>query len=153
MDNFDHNILALMQTDVSLSVGEIAERVALSKTACWRRIQKLEEAGVIRAKVALLNPEALNLGLSVYVSIRTNQHNEDWARQFGAVIDQIPEVLEVYRMSGDLDYLLKAVVSDMPGYDRLYKKLIEADLFDVSSSFVMETIKQTTALPLDNIRG
>ncbi len=153
MDNFDHNILALMQTDVSLSVGEIAERVALSKTACWRRIQKLEEAGVIRAKVALLNPEALNLGLSVYVSIRTNQHNEKWARQFGAVIDQIPEVLEVYRMSGDLDYLLKAVVSDMPGYDRLYKKLIEADLFDVSSSFVMETIKQTTALPLDNIRG
>ena len=153
MDNFDHNILALMQTDVSLSVGEIAERVALSKTACWRRIQKLEEAGVIRGKVALLNPEALNLGLSVYVSIRTNQHNEDWARQFGAVIDQIPEVLEVYRMSGDLDYLLKAVVSDMPGYDRLYKKLIEADLFDVSSSFVMETIKQTTALPLDNIRG
>ena len=152
MDNFDHNILALMQTDVSLSVGEIAERVALSKTACWRRIQKLEEAGVIRSKVALLNPEALNLGLSVYVSIRTNQHNEDWARQFGAVIDQIPEVLEVYRMSGDLDYLLKAVVSDMPGYDRLYKKLIEANLFDVSSSFVMETIKQTTALPLDNIR-
>ncbi len=152
MDNFDHNILALMQTDVSLSVGEIAERVALSKTACWRRIQKLEEAGVIRGKVALLNPEALNLGLSVYVSIRTNQHNEDWARQFGAVIDQIPEVLEVYRMSGDLDYLLKAVVSDMAGYDRLYKKLIEADLFDVSSSFVMETIKQTTALPLDNIR-
>ena len=153
MDNFDHNILALMQTDVSLSVGEIAERVALSKTACWRRIQKLEEAGVIRAKVALLNPEALNLGLSFYVSIRTNQHNEEWARQFGAVIDQIPEVLEVYRMSGDLDYLLKAVVSDMPGYDRLYKKLIEADIFDVSSSFVMETIKQTTALPLDNIRG
>jgi len=152
LDNFDRHILELMQADVSLSVGEIAERVALSKTACWRRIQKLEEAGVIRAKVALLNPEALDLALTVYVSIRTNQHNEAWASQFGAVIDQIPEVLEVYRMSGDLDYLLKAVVNDMAGYDRLYKKLIEADLFDVSSSFVMETMKQTTALPLDSIR-
>jgi Lrp/AsnC family transcriptional regulator len=152
LDNFDRHILELMQADVSLSVGEIADRVALSKTACWRRIQKLEEAGVIRGRVALLNPEALDLSLTVYVSIRTNQHNETWAGQFGTVIDQIPEVLEVYRMSGDLDYLLKAVVSDMAGYDRLYKKLIEADLFDVSSSFVMETMKQTTALPLDNIR-
>ncbi len=152
MDNFDRNILELMQADASLSVGAIAERVALSKTACWRRIQKLEQEGVIRGRVALLDAEALNLGLTVYVSVRTNQHNEDWAGQFGTVVDQIPEVLEVYRMSGDLDYLLKAVVSDMAGYDRLYKKLIEADLFDVSSSFVMETMKQTTALPLDSIR-
>ncbi|MEP5837508.1 MAG: Lrp/AsnC family transcriptional regulator [Marinobacter sp.] len=149
MDNFDRNILALMQRDASLSVGDIAERVALSKTACWRRIQKLEREGVIRARVALLNPEALDLGLTVYVSVRTNQHNENWATQFAAVIEHIPEVLEVYRMSGDLDYLIKAVVSDMPGYDRLYKKLIEANLFDVSSSFVMETMKQTTELPLE----
>jgi Lrp/AsnC family transcriptional regulator len=151
MDNFDRKILELMQRDASLSVGEIAEQVALSKTACWRRIQKLEQAGVIRSKVALLNPEAVNLGLAVYVSVRTNQHNDQWAAQFSAVVEGIPEVLEVYRMSGDLDYLLKAVVSDMPGYDRLYKKLIEADLFDVSSSFVMETLKQTTELPLSGL--
>ena len=153
MDNFDRHILDLMQTDASLSVGNIADRVALSKTACWRRIQKLEKAGVIRGRVALLDAAALNLSLTVYVSIRTHQHNEKWADQFREVIDAIPDVLEVYRMSGDLDYLLKAVVTDMEGYDRLYKKLIEADLFDVSSSFVMETIKQTTALPLDSIQG
>jgi len=150
MDNFDHKILALMQRDASLSVGEVADRVALSKTACWRRIQKLEQAGVIRGKVALLNPDALNLGLTVYISVRTNQHNDQWAHKFNAVVEDIPEVLEVYRMSGDLDYLMKAVVSDMAGYDRLYKKLIVADLFDVSSSFVMETMKQTTELPLGN---
>ena len=151
MDNFDRKILDLMQSDASLSVGDIADRVALSKTACWRRIQKLEKAGVIRGRVALLDAAALNLSLTVYVSIRTNQHNEKWAGPFREVIDAIPDVLEVYRMSGDLDYLVKAVVTDMEGYDRLYKKLIEADLFDVSSSFVMETIKQTTALPLDSI--
>jgi Lrp/AsnC family transcriptional regulator len=152
LDNFDLKILDLMQRDASLSVGDIADRVALSKTACWRRIQKLEQAGIIRGRVALLDAIALNLGLTVYVSVRTNQHNETWANQFREVIETIPDVLEVYRMSGDLDYLIKAVVSDMEGYDRLYKKLIEADLFDVSSSFVMETIKQTTALPLDSIR-
>ncbi len=150
MDNFDLKILEIMQRDASLSVGEIADRVALSKTACWRRIQKLEQTGVIRGKVALLNPEALNLGLTVYISVRTNQHNDQWAQQFNAVVEDIPEVLEVYRMSGDLDYLMKAVVSDMAGYDRLYKKLIVVDLFDVSSSFVMETMKQTTELPLGN---
>jgi Lrp/AsnC family transcriptional regulator len=150
MDNFDHKILELMQRDASLSVGEVADRVALSKTACWRRIQKLEQAGVIRGKVALLNPDALNLGLTVYISVRTNQHNDQWAHKFNAVVEDIPEVLEVYRMSGDLDYLMKAVVSDMAGYDRLYKKLIVVDLFDVSSSFVMETLKQTTELPLGN---
>jgi Lrp/AsnC family transcriptional regulator len=152
LDNFDLKIQDFMQRDASLSVGDIADRVALSKTACWRRIQKLEQAGIIRGRVALLDAIALNLGLTVYVSVRTNQHNETWANQFREVIETIPDVLEVYRMSGDLDYLIKAVVSDMEGYDRLYKKLIEADLFDVSSSFVMETIKQTTALPLDSIR-
>lgn len=150
MDNFDRNILELMQTDASLSVGDIAERVALSKTACWRRIQKLEAAGIIRGRVALLDAAALNLGLTVYVSVSTNQHNEHWAEKFRSVIDAIPEVLEAHRMSGELDYLIKAVVADMKGYDRLYKKLIAADLFDVSSSFVMETFKQTTALPLEN---
>lgn len=148
MDKFDRNILALLQADAGLSVGDIAEQVALSKTACWRRIQKLQHSGVIRRQVTLLNPAALDLGLTVYVSIRTDQHTASWATQFTAVVDAIPEVLEVHRMSGDLDYLIKAVVSDMPGYDRLYKKLIAAKLFDVSSSFVMETLKETTELPL-----
>jgi Lrp/AsnC family transcriptional regulator len=151
MDNFDRNILELIQTDASLSVNDIAERVALSKTACWRRLQKLEKAGVIQQRVALLNPAALNLGLTVYISVRTNQHNAQWAEQFNAVVQDMPEVLEVYRMSGDLDYLMKAVVSDLAGYDSLYKKLIAVDLFDVSSSFVMETMKQTTRLPLNHV--
>lgn len=151
MDYYDQRILELIQADASLSVAELADQVALSKTACWRRLQKLDQQGVIRARVTLLDPAAVNLGLTVYVAIRTNQHNDDWSRRFSEVLAEIPEVLEAYRMSGDLDYLLKAVVSDMAGYDRLYKQLIRADLFDVSSSFVMETFKQTTALPLTHV--
>jgi Lrp/AsnC family transcriptional regulator len=150
MDGYDRKILQLLQRDASLSVGSIAEQIALSKTACWRRIQKLEQDGVIGSRVTLVNPAAVNLGLTVYIVVRTNQHNERWSKKFNAVVNAIPEVLELHRMSGDLDYLLKAVVSDMAGYDRLYKQLIEADLFDVSSSFVMETMKQTTELPLDH---
>jgi len=150
MDAFDRSILALLQRDASLSVADIAEHVALSKTACWRRIQALQDSGVIKARVALLNSARLGLSLTTYVLIRTNQHNEEWSQRFATLLAGIPEVLEAHRMSGDVDYLLKAVVSDMAGYDRLYKKLIQAELFDVSSSFVMETFKQTTELPLDD---
>ncbi len=153
MDSYDQRILELVQLDASLSVGDLADQVALSKTACWRRLQKLEQQGVIRARVTLLDPAALNLGLTVYVSIRTNQHNDEWSQRFSEVLAEIPEVQGAYRMSGDLDYLLKAVVSDMAGYDRLYKQLIRADLFDVSSSFVMETFKETTALPLSQLNS
>lgn len=148
LDRQDRVILGKIQADVSRSVGELAEQVGISKSACWRRLQKLEEAGVIRQKVALLDANALNLSLTVYISVRTNQHNDDWAARFQEATEQIPGVLEVYRMSGDLDYLIKAVVADMPDYDRLYKRLIKADIYDVSSSFVMETIKHTTRLPL-----
>jgi Lrp/AsnC family transcriptional regulator len=148
VDRQDKAILALLQADASLSVAEVAEKVGVSKSACWRRMQKLEEAGVIRERVTLLNQDKVNLPLTVYVSVRTNQHNDRWAERFREVVEGVPEVLEVYRMSGDLDYLIKAVVTDMPGYDRLYKELIKADLFDVSSSFVMESMKQTTQLPL-----
>ncbi len=151
MDKQDRAILELLQRDASLSIGDVAERVGISKSACWRRIQKLEQDNVISARVTLLNQEQVNLPLTVYISIRTNQHNDQWAEQFKKVIEEIPLVLEVYRMSGDLDYLIKAVVTDMPGYDRLYKSFIKADLFDVSSSFVMETMKQTTQLPLEYI--
>ncbi len=152
LDRQDQAILELLQRDASLSVGNIAECVGISKSACWRRIKKMEHDDVIRERVTLLNQEQINLPLTVYISIRTNKHNNQWADQFKQVIEDIPQVLEVYRMSGDLDYLIKAVVSDMAGYDQLYKDLIKVELFDVSSSFVMETIKQTTRFPLDFIK-
>ncbi len=148
MDKLDKALLALMQADASLSVGELSERVNVSKSACWRRIQKLEEAGIIRSKVTLLDPALLGLDLTVFVSVRTNQHNEKWATEFKEVVESIPGVMEAYRMGGDVDYLIKALVADMPGYDKLYQDLIRANLFDVTASFVMETIKQTTELPL-----
>jgi Lrp/AsnC family transcriptional regulator len=148
MDKINRRILSHLQEDAALSVGDLAEIVGISKSACWRRIQKLEEEGIIRGRVTLLDPAALDLSLTVFISIRTNQHNESWARKFRAVVDNVPGVLEAYRMSGELDYLIKAVVRDMPDYDRLYKELIQAELFDVTASFVMEEIKRTTALPI-----
>ena len=148
MDTVDRTLLGLLQTDASLSVGRLAERIGTSKSACWRRIQKLEETGVIRSRVTLLEPAALGLNLTVFISVRTNQHNREWAQHFSSVVESIPGIMEVYRMGGDVDYLLKAVVVDMPGYDEIYQQLIQADLFDVTASFVMETIKQTSELPL-----
>jgi|TARA_B110000208_G_scaffold2672_1_gene3549 Lrp/AsnC family transcriptional regulator len=150
MDKQDRAILEHIQGDASLSAGELAEKIGISKSACWRRLQKLSSDGIVKGRVAILDPEKLNLSLTVYISIRTNEHNAKWANKFQQVTQKIPGVLEVYRMSGDLDYLVKAVVADMKGYDNLYKQLIKADLFDVSSSFVMETMKQTTELPLGN---
>jgi len=144
----DKMILSYLQQDASLSVGSLAEKVGISKSACWRRIQKLQQANVIRRQVTLLNPNAVDLGLTVFISLRTNQHNEKWAKQFAKVVQNIPGILEVYRMGGELDYLLKAVVKDMADYDRLYQQLIQANLSDVTSNFVMEEIKFTTALPL-----
>lgn len=149
MDKQDLAILKKIQQDASLSTGELANQVGISKSACWRRLQKMSDEGVIKSRVAILDPEKINLSLTVYISIRTNEHNDKWATKFQKVTRNIPGVLEVHRMSGDLDYLVKAVVADMKGYDDLYKQLIKAELFDVSSSFVMETMKQTTALPLD----
>ena len=144
----DHTLLAHMQKDATLSVAELAEIAGISKSACWRRIQKFEEQGLIRNRVTLLEPSALDLSLTVFIAIKTNQHNERWAKQFQEVTEGMPGVLEVYRMGGDVDYLIKAVVKDMPGYDALYQELIKADLFEVNASFVMEELKQTTALPL-----
>jgi Lrp/AsnC family transcriptional regulator len=152
VDKYDKAILRILQDDASLSAGEVAERVSLSKTACWRRIQKLKEDGVIRARVALLDQTQVNLPLTVYIMLKTNKHNDQWAENFKKIAQGIVEVLEVYRVTGDIDYLVKAVVTDMPGYDRLYKEMIKADLFDVSSSFVMETMKYTTQLPLNYIK-
>jgi Lrp/AsnC family transcriptional regulator len=148
MNKTDKLILSQLQADASLSVGDLADLVGISKSACWRRIKKLEDQGVIKKQVTLLNADELELSLTVFISIRTNQHNEKWARQFKEVVQDIPGILEVYRMGGELDYLVKAVVKDMPDYDKLYQQLIQANLFDVTSNFVMEEIKHTTELPI-----
>jgi Lrp/AsnC family transcriptional regulator len=148
-DKIDLQILALLQQDASLAVGAIAEKVRLSVTPCWRRIQRLEAEGVIRKRVALLDAAKLNVGVTVFVAVKTSRHNQEWFEKFHAAVMKLPEVVEFYRMSGDMDYLLRVVVADIAGYDAVYKKLIRtADLFDVSSSFAMEQIKYTTALPL-----
>lgn len=148
MDKVDIQVLRALQTNAALSVADLAELAGISKSACWRRIQKLQNDGVITRRVTLLNPAALDLPLTVFVSVRTNQHNREWAEQFKQVVASLAGVLEVYRLGGDVDYLIKAQVKDLPDYDRLYQELIKADLFDVSASFVMEELKHTTELPL-----
>ncbi len=149
MDRIDRKILACLQRDAGRSVAEIAERVGLSTTPCWRRIQRLEQAGVIRRRVALLDAERLNVGVTVFVRVRTSQHNYDWLEKFSKAVERMEEVVEFYRMSGDIDYLLRVVVTDIASYDAVYKRLIKAaDFAEVSSSFALEEIKNTTALPL-----
>jgi Lrp/AsnC family transcriptional regulator len=149
LDAVDLRILEMLQRDARLTVNEIAERIHLSPTPVWRRIQRLEENGVITGRVALLDPASLNAGVTVFVSIRTNQHNAAWYERFSRAVAAIPEIVDLYRMSGDVDYLLRVVVPDIAGYDAVYQKLIRAiDLYDVSSSFAMERLKSTTALPL-----
>jgi len=149
MDSIDKKILRSLQRDATMSVAEVADIVGLSPTPCWRRIQNLEKAGVITQRVALLDAEKLNVGTTVFVRVKTNQHNYEWLEKFAKAIAGIDEVVEFYRMSGDIDYLLRVVVPDIAGFDAVYKRLIKAaDLSDVSSSFAMEKIKSTTALPL-----
>ena len=138
------------QRDATLSTAEIAERVSLTTTPCWRRIQNLERRGLIRSRVALLDREQLNIGVDVFVAIKTNQHNAEWLSQFAQVVDEFDEVVEFYRMSGEVDYLMRVVVPDIAAYDQFYRRLIEqVRIADVSSSFAMERLKYTTALPLD----
>ncbi|MCW5223088.1 Lrp/AsnC family transcriptional regulator [Verminephrobacter aporrectodeae] len=150
MDKKDKDILAILQEDATQPVNAVAERVNLSMTACWKRIQRLTDEGVIRKQVCLLDPRKLGLGIVVFVSIKTSHHDAQWLQKFSKGVQEIPEVVEFYRMSGDIDYLLKVLVSDISGYDLVYKKLIRiAELFDVSSSFAMEELKCTTAVPLD----
>ena len=149
LDATDLQLLDILQKNASLSVADMAGRVGLSVTPCWRRIQRMEEMGVIRRRVALLDPEKVGAGISVFVSVRTNEHNDKWLADFAEKVSSMPEVVEFYRMSGDVDYLLRVVVADMRHYDAFYKKLIGlVRLTDVSSSFAMEQIKYTTALPL-----
>lgn len=153
MDRIDRGILAILQKDCTVPVAEIGKRVGLSTTPCWRRIQKMEEDGVITQRVAVLNPVMVGAGVSVFVSISTNQHSKEWLLRFAEVISDFPEVVSFYRMSGQVDYLLKVVVPDIAAYDRFYQKLIaKIDISDVSSSFAMEEIKNTSTLPLDYMK-
>ncbi|MEL6965302.1 MAG: Lrp/AsnC family transcriptional regulator [Pseudomonadota bacterium] len=153
MDATDRQILELLQRDATMPLAEIARKVGLSSTPCWRRIQKLEETKVIRKRVALLDGEKINAGVNVFVSIKTSHHNAEWLARFAEVVSNMPEVMEFYRMSGEIDYLLRVAVPDIAAYDAFYKRLIaDIDLDDVSSSFAMEQIKYTTALPLGYIR-
>lgn len=146
----DRKILRLLQEDCTLAIADIGKKVGLSTTPCWRRIQKLEEDGVIKRRVAILDPEKVNARVNVFVSIRTSAHSHEWLKRFSEVVTDFPEVVEFYRMSGEVDYLLRVVVPDIAAYDAFYKKLIaKIDIRDVSSSFAMEQIKYTTELPLD----
>ncbi|HOA50412.1 MAG: hypothetical protein RL702_3157 [Pseudomonadota bacterium] len=149
LDSLDWSILAQLQADASLAVHEIGERVGLSHNACWRRIRRLEDSGVIARRVALLDPAKIGLATTVFVAVRTSRHDPEWLEAFARGVASIDEVIECHRMAGDVDYLLKLVVRDIAHYDRIYRKLIAAvpDLADVSSSFSMERMKHTTALP------
>ncbi len=149
LDNIDRAILSALQADCSLSIAALGERVGLSTTPCWKRVKRLEDEGILEKRVAIVNNRKVGLPITVFVSVRTSQHNEQWLADFAAAVTELPEVLEFYRMSGDVDYLLKVVTQDIDGYDRFYKRLIKiAQLTDVSSAFAMERIKSTTELPL-----
>jgi Lrp/AsnC family transcriptional regulator len=149
MDAIDRKILAVVQEDASLSVAEIGSRVGLSSTPCWKRIQRLEAEGVITKRVALIDPTKIGLGITVFVSVETGDHSQEWLGRFAEVVGGMPEVMEFYRMAGDVDYMLRVVVADMQSYDVFYKKLIGAvPLKNVTSRFAMEKIKSVTALPV-----
>ncbi|MEJ5999611.1 Lrp/AsnC family transcriptional regulator [Paucibacter soli] len=153
MDAIDIKILQILQVDAEQQLAQIAAAVGLSATPCWRRIQRMKEAGVISRQVALVDPRQVNVGVTVFVSVRTSTHTQEWFEIFRATVQAIPEVVEFYRMSGDIDYLLRIVVPDIAAYDAVYKRLIAGtQLFDVSSSFAMEELKFTTALPLTYVK-
>jgi len=149
MDAVDRKILVVVQQDASLSVAEIGQRVGLSSTPCWKRLHRLEAEGVIMRRVALVDPDKIGLGITVYVSIETGDHSEEWLKKFAEFVGAMPQVMEFYRMAGDVDYMLRVVVPDIAGYDAFYKKLIgTVPLKNVTSRFAMERIKSTTALPI-----
>jgi Lrp/AsnC family transcriptional regulator, cysteine-sensing transcriptional activator len=149
LDAIDRKILGVLQDDATLSVAEIGERVGLSSTPCWKRIQRMEGEGIITGKVALVDQNKIGLGLSVFVSVESDDHSDAWLQKFAGAVSAMPEVMEFYRMAGDVDYMLRVVVADMQSYDIFYKKLIGAvALKNVTSRFAMEKIKAVTALPI-----
>lgn len=150
LDDVDRRILVQLQRDATLPIAELAERAGVSASPCWRRVQRLTEAGVIRARVALLDPARVNAAVNVFVAIRTNQHKAEWTEAFRSCVLDMPEVVGFYRMAGQVDYMLHVVVPGIDAYDAVYKRLIaRIDLYDVSASFAIEVLKSTTALPLD----
>ena len=154
MDRIDRKILTLLQDRADISLAELSTKVALSQTPCWKRIQKLEALGVILKRVALLAPEKIGLGLTVFVSIETPDHSAAWLRRFADTVTTMPEVMELYRMAGDVDYMLRVAVEDMAAYDRFYKRLIDAfPLKNVSSRFAMERVKSTTSYRIPEPAG
>ena len=149
IDKIDRAILAILQNDATLSVDAISERVSLSRNACWRRIKQMEEAGILKARVALVDATKIGLGLPVFVLMRAADHSPDWLAKFDRAVRILPEIIGAHRMSGDLDYVLRVQVADVADYDRFYKRLIKlVPVRDISASFVMENIKDTTALPV-----
>lgn len=154
LDQTDKKILRELQEDASLSLGELAERVGLSQMPVWRRVRRMEDEGVIRKRVALVSPQAVNAGVTAFVMLKTSQHEADWFERFAAAVAAMPEVMEFHRLSGSVDFLLRVALPDLDGYRDFYRRLIEAvDFVDVSTAFAFETVKQTTALPLDFIRS
>jgi Lrp/AsnC family transcriptional regulator len=152
LDSIDCKLIEILQVDAETPIADMAARVGLSATPCWRRVQRLKEMGVITRHVALVDAAKVNVGVTVFVSVRTSTHTEEWFEHFRATVQAIPEVVEFYRMSGDVDYLLRVVVPDIAAYGKVYKRLIAGtQLFDVSSSFAMEELKFTTALPLSYV--
>lgn len=149
MDSTDRKILALLQDDASMSVADIAKQVNLSQTPCWRRIQKLSDSGIITKRVALVDPDAVGLGLTVFIEIETGDHSREWLSRFADAIKQMPEVMEIYRMAGDVDYMMRISVPNMAAVDAFYQRLIElVPLKNVTSRFAMERVKYTTAYPI-----
>ncbi len=149
MDQTDLKILAILQEDASLPVAEIANRVHLSQTPAWRRIQKLEAAGVIARRVAILDPAAIGLGLTVFVEIESGDHSAEWIDKFAATVSAMPEVMDLYRLAGDVDYLMRVAVPGMADFDAFYKRLVASvPCKNVTSRFAMERVKSTTAYPL-----
>lgn len=149
MDDMDRRIVAVLQDDASLSVAEVGKRVGLSSTPCWNRIQRLEAEGVILKRTAVVDQDKLGLGTTVFVSIQTGDHSSEWLARFAEVVCAMPEVMDFYRMAGDVDYMLRVVTKNVQSYDAFYKKLIETvPLKNVTSRFAMERIKSTTVLPL-----
>ena len=149
LDAIDRKILMVLQEDASLSVAEIGDRVGLSSTPCWKRIQRLEADGVIIKRVALVDQNKIGLGISVFVSVESADHSDAWLKKFAEAVSAMPEVMEFYRMAGDVDYMLRVACASIPDYDAFYKRLIAAiPLKNVTSRFAMERIKQTTVLPI-----
>ena len=154
MDEIDRDLLRLLQKDGALSASELGEAVGLAGTSCWRRVQRLQQRGVITRRVALVDPAAVNLSVAALVEIRTNDHSAAWLDRFTTGISEFPEIVAAWRTSGEVDYMLRVLVPDIATYDAFYKRLIRrVDLFDVRTIFVMEELKFTTAVPLDYVFG